>query len=126
MIVPPTNVRVLIKLVMDALQRLIVAPQIEVMPHRASRRKILRQRPPLETGGEHVHDGVHDLVDFTFAAAALGGRNLRLDQLPFLIGHIAWVTNGCGRKACGFPASTSAAPPELWPASLELQPIPMT
>ena len=66
---------------MNALQRPVVAPQIEVMPHRASRRKILRQGSPLATGGEHVHDGVHDLalVDFAFASTALGRRDVGLD-----------------------------------------------
>src|SRR6516164_2420322 len=117
-----------VKLVMDALKRALVAPQIEVMPHRASRRKILRQRPPLATGGEHVHDGVHDLalVNCTFASAPLGGRNLRLDQLPFLIGHIAWVTQITAVIELAVFRRPHRRPLRIMAALLESQQIPMT
>src|SRR5690348_1267015 len=64
--------------VMDALERAVIAPAIEVVVHRAFRGQVLRQSAPLAAGAQDIHQTVHDLtdVDGPPVAAALGRRDL--------------------------------------------------
>ena len=82
-----------IKRVMDAIERAVPTPQIEIVVQRAARRQVLRDRPPLTAGAQNIHQPVDHLahVDVTPVATALGRRNERLHERPFLVGHIARV-----------------------------------
>jgi hypothetical protein len=48
---------------MDAFDRVVPVPQVEVVPNHAARRQIGRQRAPRTSCREHVEDGVQDLAD---------------------------------------------------------------
>ena len=58
---------------MDAPQRAISLPQVEIIMQRAARRQVLRDRPPLAAGAEDGHQPVDHRahVDRPLAAAAL-------------------------------------------------------
>ena len=60
---------------MDAIERSIIGPQIEIAIDRALGRQILRDRAPLATGREHIHQAVHDIanVDPALPTARLAG-----------------------------------------------------
>jgi hypothetical protein len=47
-----------------------------------------RYRAPLAARGQNIHERIHDLayVHCALVAAAFGGRNQGLDELPFLVG----------------------------------------
>src|SRR5271154_2593601 len=47
-----------IKRVVDAIERAVVTPQVEIIVHRAPRRQVLGQRAPLATRAQDVHDPV--------------------------------------------------------------------
>src|SRR5258707_1121008 len=72
---------------MDAQQRAVTLPFDEVVVRRALGRQIFRQLAPLAAGGQHIEDGVQDLAP---ASVALR-RQVRLDQRPFLVRHIARI-----------------------------------
>ena len=76
-----------VKRVMDAFQRAVVVPAAEGVVHRAARRQVLRDRSPLATGAQHIHQAIDHLahIDRALVAASLGWRNQRLHQRPFLI-----------------------------------------
>jgi hypothetical protein len=44
---------------MDAIERAVVAPQIELIEKRATWRQIFRDRPPLASRAQNIHDPVH-------------------------------------------------------------------
>src|SRR5438128_1405254 len=48
-----------IKRVMDGIQRAVVAPQVEIVEKCAARRQIFRDRTPLASRAQNVHDPVH-------------------------------------------------------------------
>src|SRR3979411_2612497 len=48
--------------VMDAIERAVVAPQIKIVEKRAAWRQIFRNRPPLASRAQHIHDPVHHLA----------------------------------------------------------------
>ena len=77
----------------DALERAVPTPKVEVIVKRGTRRQVLRDGAPLAAGAEDVHQAVDDLahVDMTSVAAAPGRRNERLDMRPFLVGKIARI-----------------------------------
>src|SRR4029077_16315742 len=60
---------------------------------RAPGRKVLRQLAPRTARAHRVENAVDNLAQRPTARAAddLGGRQIRLDHAPFLIGHIALV-----------------------------------
>jgi hypothetical protein len=51
-----------VEFMMDAIERAIPAPQIEVIVQRRARRQVFRDRPPLAAGRQNVHEAVHDLA----------------------------------------------------------------
>src|SRR5271169_2559280 len=79
---------------MDAIQRAVAIPPGKIVMQRAARRKVLWDIAPLAAGAQDVHDAVHDRahVRSPLAAAALGGRNQRLDIRPFVIGQVARIS----------------------------------
>ena len=78
---------------MDAIERALPTPQIEIIVKRRTRRQVLRDGAPLAASAEDVHQAVDDLalIDMTSIAAALGRRNERLDMRPFRVGQIAGI-----------------------------------
>jgi hypothetical protein len=59
---------------MDALQRAIPTPEVEIGPYRALRRQVFGHRLPLATSRQHVENAVQNLahIDRALAAAMLG------------------------------------------------------
>ena len=66
-----------IERVMDAIQRAVPTPQIEIVEQRALRRQVFRDCPPLATRAQDIHDPVHHFahLDVAPVAAALGRRD---------------------------------------------------
>ena len=97
-----------VKRMVDALQRAIPIPQIEIVVGRAFRDKVLGQRVPLAAGREHVKDRVQHFahINAALAAAALGRRNERLNQRPLRIRQITRITQAapvCRTAMFGLP-----------------------
>src|SRR3974390_3380171 len=80
--------------VVDAIERAVPTPQIEIIVDRRARRQVLGDCPPLAAGAQDGHQAVDDLAQFPRppVAATLGRRNERLRQRPFLVGQIARIT----------------------------------
>ena len=103
----------------DAIERAVATPQDQIVMHRALRRQVLGQRTPLTTCAQDIHDAIHHItdVDRALVAAALGGRDVRRDQRPLLIGQIARIAQataiiagavfGCPMRARGKASWTS-------------------
>ena len=77
----------------NTFQRSIVVPKIEVAINSAAGRQILRDRPPLASGTQNVHQPIDDIAHVTcpFATARSGWRDQRTNQSPFFIRQIARV-----------------------------------
>src|SRR5208283_1817731 len=105
---------------MNTLKRAVVAPQIEIGPHRALGRQILWQGAPLAARAQHIHDAIEHfaLIHFALAAAALGWRDQRLDEAPFLIGEVAWVTQLATVVTLAVFCSPRGRASESWPPPL--------
>src|ERR1700682_2529686 len=90
-----------IERVMDAIERAVPRPQVKIVVHRAARRQVLRDRSPLATGAQHIHQAIDHLayIDGALVAASLGWRNQRLHQRPFLIGQIARINPNSTRDS---------------------------
>ena len=69
------------------------APQIEISMDGRTRRQVFRNGPPLATCRQNIHEAVHHLAHDhrAFVAAALGGRDQRLNKRPFVISQIAGI-----------------------------------
>ena len=78
---------------MDAIERAIPAPQIEISMDGRTRRQVFRNGPPLATCRQNIHEAVHHLAHDhrALVAAALGGRDQRLNKRPFVISQIAGI-----------------------------------
>jgi hypothetical protein len=78
---------------MDALERSVPVPKVEIAMHRAAWRQVLGKSPPLAAGGEDIHHAIYDFThdDRSLAAAALCWRDHRFDLRPFFIGQVAWI-----------------------------------
>lgn len=83
-----------VKRMVDAIQRAVPIPQLEIMVHRAFRRQILGQRLPLASGPQQIEKAVDNLahVDVPRPTATSCRRNHRRHQAPFFIGEITHVT----------------------------------
>src|SRR2546430_8976620 len=95
---------------MDAIQRAVVGPQVEIVEQRAARRQILRDRSPLASRTQNTHDAVHQFphIDVPPVAAAFGRRNQSFDVRPLVAVRSLGYRRWCGHNACGSSASTSA------------------
>src|SRR5262249_8957530 len=65
-----------IELMMDEIERTIPPPQVEIIVQGRARRRVFRDGPPLTSGGENIHEAVHNLAhDYcAFVATALACR----------------------------------------------------
>ena len=105
---------------MDAIERAVATPAVEVIVKRRTRRQVLRDGAPLAAGAEDVHQAVDDLalIDMTAVAAAFGRRNERLDMRPFRFGQIAWITQSTAVVASAIFVGPHRRPLNLiWVAS---------
>src|SRR3954465_2041357 len=116
-----------IERVVDALQRPVPVPQVEVLPDGAARRQVLRQRLPLTPRPEHIKDRVEDLTNVhrSRAAAALGRTDQRSHQCPFGVRQITLVTQAAPVGRRSMFRLPHEAPPNQVP-SKESQAIPAT
>ena len=75
-------------------ERAVRLPLDEVAMDRRLGRKILGQLPPLATRREHVQDAVEDTAPVCGGVPSPDTRRwqIRLDQCPFLVGHIGRIT----------------------------------
>src|SRR5271155_3673285 len=76
---------------MYEIERAIPTPQVEIIVQRRARRQVFRDGSPLTTGGENIHEAVHNLAHnhCAFVAAAPAWRDQRFDQFPFVVGEVA-------------------------------------
>ncbi len=102
-----------IERVMDALQRSVPVPQVEIVVNRALRRQILGQRLPLAAGPQHVEDGVQTPRAHSPNAcdrrAGPAGSSARSAPIP----HRSDRSGNAGQTVWprgGVQASTSGAP----------------
>ena len=111
-------------MMVDLLQRPIPRPQLKVAVHRALRRKVLRQVPPLAAGFQHVQQTVDHLPEVHRAPAPtpLARRDERPDQRPLRIRQITRVTQAVPPIPLPTLRCPQGAPP-LSKYSLESQPI---
>jgi len=79
---------------MDTIERSIPAPQIKIVKQRAARRQILRNRPPLASRAQDVHDPIHHLahIDVAPVAATLGRPDKGADKRSFVVGQVAGIS----------------------------------
>ena len=113
--------------VVDAIERGVATPAIEVIVKRRTWRQVLRDGAPLAASAEDIHEAVDDLahVDMTSIAAALGRRNQRLDMRPFGVGQIARVAEPAAIIASAVFVAPHRRPPQaIRAAFLESQAIP--
>jgi len=83
-----------VKRMVDALQRAVPIPQLEIMMHRAFRREILGKGLPLASGPKHTEQAVENFADVHIPrpTAASRRRYHRRDQRPLVIGEITCIT----------------------------------
>src|SRR5262249_26021064 len=60
----------------------------------AARRQIFRDRTPLASRAQNIHDPVHHFahLDMALVAAALGGRDQWFDMRPFIVGQVTRIS----------------------------------
>jgi hypothetical protein len=82
-----------VKRMVQPIERAVVLPATEEVVHRATRWQVLRDRAPLATGAQHIHQAVHPLthVHRPLVTASPGTRDLGLCQVPFRIGQVAGI-----------------------------------
>jgi hypothetical protein len=99
---------------MDALQRAVPTPKIEIIEQCAARWKVFRDRSPLATRAQNIHDAVHDFasIDVASVAAALGGRDQRRHMRPFLVRKITRIA-----QSAAVVSPTVLARPHRWSLS---------
>jgi hypothetical protein len=78
---------------MDAVERAVPTPQIEIIVQGRAWRQVFRDRAPLAARAQDVHQTVGDLaqVHRALITAQLGRRDMQLDQCPFRIGQVARI-----------------------------------
>jgi hypothetical protein len=83
-----------VEYMMDARERAVPLPQVQVVPDDAARRQVLRQRFSLAPGPEHVEDRVQHLpdVDAPRPTAPVRRTDQRRYQIPLGVREIAVVT----------------------------------
>src|SRR3954452_17611418 len=78
----------------ERFEQAAVAPRAEPPKHRRSRRQIVGKEPPSDPASQHVEDGVQNLAQRPLARPPSDAWlwHVRLDQSPFGIGQISFVT----------------------------------
>src|ERR1700677_3254988 len=102
-----------IKRVVNAVERAIPTPQIEIIIQRRERRQVRGDRPPLTAGAQDIHQAVDNLAhhDMTSVAAAFGGGNERLHKRPFFVRQIARIAQSAPVVASAILARPHRRPP---------------
>src|SRR3954454_2137024 len=79
--------------IMNAIERAVPAPELEVVVHRRARRQVFGDSPPLAACAQDVHQPVHPLahVHRDLVAATFARPDERLRMAPFLIRQIARI-----------------------------------
>jgi len=110
---------------MDAFERAIPAPQVEISMDGRARRQVFRNRTPLATCRQNIHEAVHHLAHDhrALVAAALGGRDQRLNKRPFVISQIAGIAQEATIITSAVVSSSTWAAPPNRAATLESQMI---
>ena len=106
----------------DALERAVPTPKVEVIVEGRARRQVLRDGAPLAAGAENVHEAVDNLayLDVASVAAAFGRRNQRFDMRPFGVGQIARIAQPAAVIASAVFVGPHRRPPQaIRAASLE-------
>jgi len=98
----------------EAIERAVPTPAIEVIVECRARRQVLRDGAPLAAGAEDVHQAVDDLalIDMTPVAAALGRWNDRLDMRPFRLSKIARIAQPTAVVASAIFVGPHRRPPK--------------
>ena len=83
---------------MDLFPQPLVSPAAEVVVDGLPGWQVVGQQPPGAAGSQPVGDGVDQLpaVMDGWAAARLGGRDERGEQLPLGVGQVGWVAATVG------------------------------
>src|SRR5262249_9261538 len=78
---------------MDAIERAVPAPQIEIIVQGRAWRQVFRNRAPLAAVAQDVHQTVSNLaqVHRALIPTRLGRREAWLDQRPLRIAQVAWI-----------------------------------
>src|SRR6516162_9684054 len=78
---------------MDAIERAVPTPQIEIIVQGRAWRQVFRNRAPLAARAQDVHQTVSNLaqVHRALITSRLGRREAWLDQRPLRIGQVAWI-----------------------------------
>src|SRR5262245_22987011 len=78
---------------MDAIERAVPAPQIEIIVQGRAWRQVFRNRAPLAARAQDVHQTVSNLaqVHRALITTRLGRREAWLDQRPLRMGQVAWI-----------------------------------
>src|SRR5258708_6349952 len=97
---------------MHAIQSAVPTPQVEIVKQRATRRQILRDRAPLASRAQNVHDPVHHLTDVNAALVPsdLGRWNQCLDMRPLVVSQVAGIS-----QPTAVVAPTVFFRPHRWP-----------
>ena len=113
---------------MNAIEHAVALPPDEVVVHRATRRKILRNIAPLTTGAQDVHQAVHHRthVGAALAAARPRRRNERRNNRPLLVREVAWVPQMITIVSRSVFLRPHRQPPANQTAPFQSQMIPVT
>jgi len=78
---------------MDAVEHTVARPFPEIAVNRRTRRKVLRQLPPLTACTQNIAHRIHHLAHVRSARppAPFRWRDQSLDKLPFRVRHIARI-----------------------------------
>ena len=78
---------------MNAIQRAVPGPKVEITKQRALRRQVFGNITPLASCAQHIHEAVHDFprLNGALASAALGRRDQGLDMRPLIVRSIARI-----------------------------------
>ena len=78
---------------MDAVERAIPTPQVEIIVQCRARWQVFRDRPPLTAGRQNIHQAVHHLAydHRALVAATLARRDQAFDQIPFVVRQVAGI-----------------------------------
>src|SRR5262249_18741378 len=111
---------------MDAIERAVPAPQIEIIVQGRAWRQVFRNRAPLAARAQDVHQTVSNLaqVHRALITTRLGRREAWLDQRPLRIGQGAWIAQIVAVIAGTiFGRPNRQRLPQNQAATLESQPI---
>jgi hypothetical protein len=97
---------------------------LKITVHRAARRKVLRQMPPLAASFQRIQQTVHHLPEVrrALAPATLARRDQRFDHRPLLVAKVTRITQPVTPIPLPALRSPQGAPP-LFEHPLESQQI---